>query len=77
MIAVNTQDDPSNAAAYAKSDGLNFVIPVDPRGGVATLYNVRGMPTTFFIDENGVIKSIKIGPFINVDEIEDRMASLK
>jgi peroxiredoxin len=77
IIAVSTQDDPDSARGYSIADGLKFVIPVDPRGVVANLYNVRGLPTTFIIDENGVIKSIKIGPFLSVDEIEERLASVK
>ncbi len=77
VIAINTQDDPDSALGYAKADGLKFVIPIDPRGTVANLYNVRGMPTTFFINETGIITSIKIGPFLGIDEMEERMASVK
>jgi peroxiredoxin len=77
IIAVNTQDNPDSALAYAKSDGLKFTIPVDPQGKVANLYNVRGLPTTYFIDENGIITSIKIGPFLFMEEMEDRMGSFK
>jgi len=77
IIAVNTQDNPDSAIAYAKSDGLKFTIPVDPQGKVSSLYNVRGLPTTYFIDENGIITSIKIGPFLFMEEIEERMGSFK
>jgi len=77
IIAVNTQDNVENAAIYAKRHNLNFVIPVDPRGGVATMFNVHGLPTTFFIDSDGVIKSVKVGPFINTGEIEERMSQFK
>jgi peroxiredoxin len=77
IIAISTQDDPDSARGYAIRDGLKFVIPVDPRGTVANMYNVRGMPTTFIIDEDGVITSIKIGPFLSIDEIEERMTSVK
>ena len=76
-IAVNTQDNIDNASQYVKRNSLNFVIPLDPRGGVATMFNVRGMPTTFFIDSEGVIKSVKVGPFINASEIEERMSQFK
>ena len=77
IIAVNTQDNPDSALAYAKADGLKFTIPVDPQGKVSSLYNVRGLPTTYFIDKNGIITSIKIGPFLFMEEIEDRMGSFK
>jgi peroxiredoxin len=77
IIAVNTQDDPDSARGYAIADKLKFLIPVDPRGTVGRMYNVRGMPTTFFLNGAGVITSIKIGPFLNIDEIEERLASVK
>ena len=77
VIAINTQDSIEAATSYARHNNLNFVIPFDPRGGVASLYNVRGLPTSFFIDSEGVIKSIKVGPFISTSEIEERMKSFK
>jgi len=75
IVAVNSLDNPDSAASYAAANGLNFVIPLDPRGDVSTLYNIRGMPTTFFINDKGIITSIKIGPFINIEEIEERLNS--
>jgi len=77
IVAVNSLDNPDSAASYAAANGLNFVIPLDLRGDVSTLYNIRGMPTTYFINDKGIITSIKIGPFINMEEIEDRMDSFK
>ena len=77
VIAVSTQDDPDSARGYAIRDGLKYVIPVDPRGVVGNLYNIRGLPTTYIIDEKGVITSIKVGPFLTVDEMEERMTSIK
>jgi len=35
-----------------------------------------GNPYTFFIDKNGVLKNIQIGPFKSTVEIEDRMKQL-
>jgi peroxiredoxin len=77
IVAVNSLDNADSAKSYAEANGLNFVIPVDPRGDVTTLYNIRGMPTTLFINDKGIITSIKIGPFISMEEIEERMDSFK
>lgn len=38
-------------------------------------YRVRGMPTTFFIDADGIIQAVKIGP-ISEGELADRLADL-
>jgi peroxiredoxin len=77
VLAVNVQDGFDNARLYAKTNGLTFTIPVDLPGKVAEQYGARGLPTSFIIDSDGVIKSIKIGPFINTEEIEERMAAFK
>jgi len=77
IVAVNCLDNPDSALLYATTNGMDFVIPLDPRGVVSDLYNIRGMPTTYFINEKGVITSIKIGPFINTEEIEERLNSFK
>jgi len=77
IIAVNTQDLPYSAASYATANGMHFIIPLDPRGDASALYNIRGMPTTFFINGKGIITSIKVGPFISLEEIEDRLDSFK
>ncbi len=77
LVAVNSLDNPDSALYYAKANGLDFIIPVDPRGVVSDLYNIRGMPTTYFINDRGIITSIKIGPFIGINEIEERMDSFK
>jgi hypothetical protein len=50
---------------------------VDVKGSLINLYAVRGMPTTFFINRDGIITSIKIGPFIGKDEVEERMKSFE
>ena len=38
---------------------------------VAERYNIRGIPTTYFIDSDGIIRDIQIGAFRSVAEIED------
>jgi peroxiredoxin len=75
IIAVSTQDNPDNTINYVKTRGLKFVVPLDPLGNTARIYGVRGLPTTFFVNEKGIITSIKIGPFISQAEIENHMAS--
>jgi peroxiredoxin len=76
LLAVNTQDSFDNAQLYAKANGLKCIIPVDPRGIVAGYYNIHGIPTTYFINQKGIVTSIKIGPFLSEDEIIERLDSI-
>ena len=45
--------------------GVAFPVLLDASGQVSTQYRVRGLPTTFFVDQDGVIQEKHIGP---VDE---------
>ncbi len=63
VLAVNTtyQDDLNRAAQFAQSEGLTFPFLTDPDGSAARLYQVRAMPTSFFIDRQGKIVRVVIG----------------
>jgi cytochrome c biogenesis protein CcmG/thiol:disulfide interchange protein DsbE len=41
--------------------GVSFPAVLDSEGTVAAAYRVTGMPTTFFIDERGIIRSAGAG----------------
>ena len=50
---------------------LSFPVLLDMKGNVAGKYNIRGIPTTYFVDGDGIIRDMQIGAFRSVDEIED------
>ena len=63
ILAVNStsQDTRQDALAFAESLGLRFPILFDDEGQVARLYQVNALPTTFFIDAQGLIRDVVIG----------------
>lgn len=63
VLGVNTtnQDNEADAAAFVREYGLTFPIPLDRDGSVSARYELRGLPTTFFIDRNGIIRSVVVG----------------
>ena len=62
VLAVETGEPVDEVRAFIDALGLERIrILMDPSGGIGDLYLVRGLPTTFFIDETGVIRRIKIG----------------
>lgn len=63
VLAVNAtnQDSESAAAAFVRDHGLTFPVPLDRDGSVSVLYALRGLPTTYFIDREGVIRSVIVG----------------
>jgi cytochrome c biogenesis protein CcmG/thiol:disulfide interchange protein DsbE len=63
LLAVNMtyQDSEAAAAAFAQQFGLTFPILLDRTGLVGNLYQLRALPTTFFVDSTGVIQQVVIG----------------
>lgn len=63
ILAVNTtyQDEKNSALEFAASRGLTFPILFDLDGSVSRKYLVHSMPTSFFIDKDGVVKKVVIG----------------
>ena len=63
VLAVNTtfQDSEGEAAAFAQEFGLSFLIPLDRTGAVSRQYQLRALPTSYFIDRQGIIRSVVVG----------------
>ncbi len=61
ILGVDQGEAPELVQRYVDEKGLTFAIPLDAEFEVSTLYNVRGLPTTYFIDSQGVIRQIWLG----------------
>ena len=46
---------------FVDSFGMTFPVALDRDGQVSTLYRVRGLPTTFFIDADGIVRQAHRG----------------
>jgi cytochrome c biogenesis protein CcmG/thiol:disulfide interchange protein DsbE len=63
VLAVNAtvQDDPFAIAPFIDEYGLTFPVLLDETGEVASLYELRSLPTSFFIRRDGVIAEVVVG----------------
>ena len=63
IAAVNStnQDSISEVAAFASENNLTFPILLDKTGSASRSYNLYSLPTTVFIDNQGIIRKIIIG----------------
>ena len=62
ILAVNVKDKRSDALAFVKKLKLTYPIMMDPEGEVGLLYGAFGMPTTYLIDEKGMVLARLWGP---------------
>ena len=64
VVAVNVQESPSIIRPFADDFGMKFPVVLDKRGSVSDSYRLIGLPMTYFIDREGVIRSVFQGPFL-------------
>jgi peroxiredoxin len=61
ILAVNDGESAERVANFGEENGLNFPLLLDPSGVVQRLYEIRGYPSSVFVDEEGRVKFIHIG----------------
>ncbi len=62
VIGIAIQDSAEDAKRFAAYFGKTYIIGLDEDGKAAIDYGVSGVPETFLIDANGVIRHKEIGP---------------
>ncbi|MDY6912410.1 MAG: TlpA disulfide reductase family protein [Chloroflexota bacterium] len=61
VIGVDLVKKPDSVRQLVQEGGYNWTFAIDSTGEVANTYLVAGIPTSVFIDRQGVIHAIRIG----------------
>jgi cytochrome c biogenesis protein CcmG, thiol:disulfide interchange protein DsbE len=70
FIGADYVDTEPEARAYLAKFGITFANGPDMGTRVSQLFRIKGVPETYFIDQQGVLQYAQIGPFSSVDEIK-------
>jgi thiol-disulfide isomerase/thioredoxin len=73
VIAVDLDESADDVTEYFEDLGLTFPSVIDEGQDVANKYALFGLPSTFILDENGVVAVIKVGPFANQDDLNKNL----
>lgn len=78
IIGVNSTsaDDADAVPGFLDEFGVTFPIALDTSGDVVDEYGVRGLPTTVFINSDGIINEVFTGP-LNKAYIETKIDELQ
>jgi len=61
ILAINVRQDRKTAERFIRQLGISYDVLLDEEGEVARNYGVTGLPTTFFVDGGGTLKSKILG----------------
>ena len=76
ILAIDVGEPLKMAAAFAQEFGLTFPVLLDSNGRIAQRYEVRALPSSFFVDQEGILRDIVIGGPMNQDYIESKIMPL-
>ena len=78
VLAVNVtlQDDLQAAQKFVEEFGFTYPILLDVDGQAASLYKLRAFPSSYFIDEKGVIQEVVLGGPMNEALLVTRVEQL-
>ena len=61
FLLVDMQEDPDDVAVFLGDLNVHLPAVVDGSGEVGKTYRVRGLPSTFFVGRDGLIKATQLG----------------
>lgn len=71
FLGVNLQESPDAAVGMLDEYGAAYPALLDEEGAVALHYRLPGMPTTFFIDADGVVRAWGAGLIVEETLVEE------
>jgi cytochrome c biogenesis protein CcmG, thiol:disulfide interchange protein DsbE len=73
VLAVNQQEQDEQVSAFFDELGFTFTPLLDLDGEVSGAYGAYGLPSTYFIDESGVVTAVHRG-ILFPEQIDDYLA---
>lgn len=56
LVAVNLDEDAADAKKFLAAHGVRFPVVLDPAGNLPKRFGLVGMPTSYLLDRDGVIR---------------------
>ncbi len=61
VLAVNFRERADQVRPFVEDLGLTFPVLLDETGRVAAQYQVIGLPSSYFVDAQGQVKTVRVG----------------
>jgi peroxiredoxin len=75
-VNLTNQDSISDVKSFVQKFQLTYPILLDRDGSVAYMYQIKGIPSTFFINREGVIRTVVVGGPMSETFIRSKIEAL-
>jgi peroxiredoxin len=76
LLTINIGQSAATIEDFLSENHLSLPVLLDSDGAVAQRYSMPGIPTTFFIDKDGILRVKVIGAFPSKAAIESRLSEI-
>ena len=76
-VSMAPRDWPQGVEDFVNQSNYTWTFAHDTKQNVMLTYQVLAVPSSYFIDRNGVIRGIKVGAFPNAEEIESYLQQVR
>jgi len=76
VVTVNMGGSPAGIAQFMAEREYAFIALTDTQGSTGHDYGIQYVPTSFFIDKDGIIQDKVIGGFVNLAQIEGHLTKI-
>jgi cytochrome c biogenesis protein CcmG/thiol:disulfide interchange protein DsbE len=76
FIGVDYVDTETDARIYLKKFGITYSNGPDLATRISQYFRIRGVPETYFVDKEGILRYVQIGPFTGIEQIRAQIDPL-
>ena len=76
FLGIDYVDTETDARVYMKKFGISFPNGPDLATRISQYFRIKGVPETYFIDRDGVLQFVQVGPFTSIDQIRAQIDPL-
>ena len=75
-VNLTDQDSVSEVESFVQEFKLSYPILLDQDGNISNLYQIQGLPMTFFINREGIIRTVVVGGPMSETFIRSKVETL-
>jgi len=77
ILAINLDEEYTDAQAFMEKNKVSYPVALDPGGGCAKAFGLIGMPSSFLLDADGVVRARHNGfREKDIDELRTQITAL-
>ena len=71
FLGIDYVDTEPEARVYLKKFGITYPNGPDLATSISQYFRIKGVPETYFVDRDGVLHYVQVGPFSSIDQIRN------